>query len=197
MHHSSSTFQRERGHHEGARTTGIWKYSSDQVTHSLHLEYQEDEKELKVITSALPIKWLLHTHLFSPSVPTCSQDSRSSINYRTHLKEARDQKGRQDKIYWVGPTVRLVFSVCWLQQCLAVFNFIQNNFVRLYCDSCHISVHFKILVKIGEFLCSHFNIEDGRRYTMIFGLLCFVVSRKVKMQLKCKKRFVQCMEKVK
>ena len=45
---------------------------------------------------------------------------------------------------------------------LAVFNFIQNNFVRLYCHSCHISVHLNI--KIGEFLCSHFNIEDGRTY---------------------------------
>ena len=30
----------------------------------------------------------------------------------------------------------------------------------------------------------------------IFSILCFIVSRKVKTQLKCTKRFVQCMEKV-
>ena len=30
----------------------------------------------------------------------------------------------------------------------------------------------------------------------ILGILCFVISRKVETQLKCKKRFVQCMEKV-
>ena len=45
------------------------------------------------------------------------------------------------------------------QQCLAVLNFIQNNFVRLYCDSCQCALKKKI--EIGEFLCGHFNIEDG------------------------------------
>ena len=30
----------------------------------------------------------------------------------------------------------------------------------------------------------------------IFGILCFIISRKVKMQLKRKIRFMQCMEKV-
>ena len=30
----------------------------------------------------------------------------------------------------------------------------------------------------------------------IFGILCFLISRKVKTELKCKKRIVQCMEKV-
>ena len=44
-----------------------------------------------------------------------------------------------------------------------VFKLIQNNFVTLYCDSCHISVHLKN--QNGEFLCSHFNTEDGRKYT--------------------------------
>ena len=48
---------------------------------------------------------------------------------------------------------------------IVVFNFIQNNFVRLNCDSCHISVHLEKLIKIGEFLYSHFNIKDGRKYT--------------------------------
>ena len=33
-----------------------------------------------------------------------------------------------------------------------VFNFIQNNFVRLYCDSCHVSMHLKKhLSKLANF----------------------------------------------
>ena len=47
---------------------------------------------------------------------------------------------------------------------LVVCNFIRNSFVILYCDSCHISLRLKKLIKIGECLCSHFNIEDGRKY---------------------------------
>ena len=46
-----------------------------------------------------------------------------------------------------------------------MFNFIQNNVVRFYCDSCHIRMHFLKIIKIGEFLCSHFDVEDGRKYT--------------------------------
>ena len=45
------------------------------------------------------------------------------------------------------------------KQHLVVFNFIQNNFVRLYPESCHITCLFKKLFKIGEFLYSHFNIK--------------------------------------
>ena len=45
-------------------------------------------------------------------------------------------------------------------------------------------MHSKKKIKIGEFLCSHFNIEDGRRYVT----LCFIISRKVRMQLKHKKK---------
>ena len=58
---------------------------------------------------------------------------------------------------------------------VVIFNFIQNNFVRLYCDSCHTSVHFKKLIKISEFLCSYFNIEDGRKYTkfLVYYALLF------------------------
>ena len=47
---------------------------------------------------------------------------------------------------------------------------------------------------MGELLCSHFNMEDG--ICNIFGVLCFVISRDVKMQLKRKERFEQCVEKV-
>ena len=43
-----------------------------------------------------------------------------------------------------------------------VFNFTQNNFVALYCDRCHLSVHQKN-IEFGDFFCSHFNIEDGRK----------------------------------
>ena len=32
--------------------------------------------------------------------------------------------------------------------------------------------------------------------TQHFGVLCFIISRKVKMQMQYKKRYVQCMEKV-
>ena len=34
-------------------------------------------------------------------------------------------------------------------------------------------------------LCSYFNIEDGRK-SNIFSILCYIISRKVKAQLKCK-----------
>ena len=43
------------------------------------------------------------------------------------------------------------------------------------------------LNKVGEFLCSHFNIEDGRKTTFL-ALLCFIISRKVKTQLKHNKK---------
>ena len=78
---------------------------------------------------------------------------------------------------------------------LVVFNFIQNNFVRLYSESCHIACFLKKLFKIVEFLYSHFNIKDRRKKSNIFSILCFIISRKVKTQLKHKKRFGQHMEK--
>ena len=51
------------------------------------------------------------------------------------------------------------------------------NFVRLYCESCHIRVHFKKLIRIGEFLCSHFIIEDGRKSTFS---AYYIIPEKVK-----------------
>ena len=36
-------------------------------------------------------------------------------------------------------------------------------------------------------------MEAKKKY---YGMLCFIISRKVKMQLKHTQRFVQCMEKV-
>ena len=49
------------------------------------------------------------------------------------------------------------------------------------------ALSFKKIIKTGEFLCSYFNIEDRRKKQYFFGILCFVISRKVKMQLKPKK----------
>ena len=31
-------------------------------------------------------------------------------------------------------------------------------------------MHFKNNIKIGEFLCSHFNIEDGRKYATFWNI---------------------------
>ena len=59
--------------------------------------------------------------------------------------------------------IGLAKNLRWLQQCLAVSNFIGNTFVRLYCDSGHISVHLQNLIKIGKFLSNHFTFEDGRK----------------------------------
>ena len=56
-----------------------------------------------------------------------------------------------ENIYILGwPKCFWVFSIRWLYWCLVVFNFIRNNFVRLYCDSYHISMHLKKLIKISE-----------------------------------------------
>ena len=38
-----------------------------------------------------------------------------------------------------------------------------KQFCEIVCDRCHISVHLKKDIKIGEFLCSHLNIKDGRK----------------------------------
>ena len=66
--------------------------------------------------------------------------------------------------YQVGQNVHLFFSIRWLQQSLVVFNFIQNNFVRLYCDSCHISVNFKKMYQHWRIFVQSFNVENGRKY---------------------------------
>ena len=51
--------------------------------------------------------------------------------------------GQAKKFIWF-------YSVRWLQQCLSLTSL---NFVRLYCENCHISLHFKKLTKIGKILC--------------------------------------------
>ena len=59
-----------------------------------------------------------------------------------------------------------------------------------------IRIHLK-KIKIGKILCSHFNIEDERRKSNVFSILCFITTREVKNTTEThKKRFEQCMEKV-
>ena len=43
--------------------------------------------------------------------------------------------------YWVDQKVCSIFTVT-IALVAVVFNFIQNNFVRLYCDGCRISLYF-------------------------------------------------------
>ena len=53
-----------------------------------------------------------------------------------------------------------------------------------------LSVCIKKSTKIGKFLCRHFDIEDGRKYTT-FCILCLIISRNVKMQVRRKHSFLQ------
>ena len=100
--------------------------------------------------------------------------------------------------YWVGQTVRLFFfhkMVLAALCCLTWFEaFFLDCTVTAVISAC---IKKKTNIKIGEFLCSHFNIEDGRK-KYIFRIVCLIISRKEKMQLKCKniKRSAQCMEMV-
>ena len=52
-------------------------------------------------------------------------------------------------------------------------------------------MHLKAIIKIGEFLCSHFNIEDGRKKSTNFNLLRFIILKKVKMKLKRKQKICE------
>ena len=56
----------------------------------------------------------------------------------------RAQAQLSHEVFTLGwPKVRLVFFCVMALEVLVVFNFIQNNFVRLYCDSWHICMHLK------------------------------------------------------
>ena len=56
-------------------------------------------------------------------------------------------------------------------------------------------MHFLKDYKIGEFLCSHFNIEDGRRYATFWCIMLYYFKKGIK-ATEMQKLFVQCMEKV-
>ena len=79
---------------------------------------------------------------------------------------------------------------------LICLNFVPNNFVRLYRDSCHYQPVFKKTYKKLVKFCVAIVILRLEENTQHFGILCFIISRKVKMQLKVQKRFVPCLEKV-
>ena len=70
---------------------------------------------------------------------------------------------------------------------LVVFNLIWNNFVRLYCDSFHINVHFK-KSKLVDFCVSILILKMEEKVFSVLLFLCFIILRKTKMQLKCKKK---------
>ena len=40
-----------------------------------------------------------------------------------------------------------------------------------------ISACIKNLIKIGEFLCGHFNIEDGRKYTTFWHIMFYYFKK--------------------
>ena len=62
--------------------------------------------------------------------------------------------------YWIGQKVCLFF---FFFVALAVVTFHLKQLLRLYCDTCHISMHLKKFIQIDKSLCSHFNSEDGRK----------------------------------
>ena len=51
-------------------------------------------------------------------------------------------------------------------------------------------MHLKKNIKIGEFLCSHFSIEDGRKYATFSVCYTFIISRKVKTTDKQKEKII-------
>ena len=55
---------------------------------------------------------------------------------------------------------------------------------------------FKKLIKIVEFLCSHFNIEDRRKKATFSAYYALSFQKRQKHNWNTQKKFVQCMEKV-
>ena len=85
--------------------------------------------------------------------------------------------------YWVGQKVHLAF---FCTMALVVFNSICNNFVRLCCDSCHMSVHFlKSWSKSVKF-CAATLILKMEEHTQNFWCIMLIISRKIKAQLQGK-----------
>ena len=63
---------------------------------------------------------------------------------------------------------------------LIVFNFIRNNIVMIVLWQLSYECAFKKNIKIGDFSCSHFNIEDERRHAtfLVYYALLFQDSQK-------------------
>ena len=71
-------------------------------------------------------------------------------------------------IYWLGQNVHSGFPIRLFYQSLVVFNFIQNNFVRLYCDSCHISEYFLKKSKLVDFGVAIFILKSKKKKKVMF-----------------------------
>ena len=89
-------------------------------------------------------------NLFNSKLSENLMETMDSLPKKVHIYEC---KCIRYVLYWVGQKVFLFLFVPirWVWQHLVVFNFIQNNFVRLYCDSCHISACFKKTSKLVNF----------------------------------------------
>ena len=57
-------------------------------------------------------------------------------------------------------------------------DFIQNNFVRLCWTAVKAVYILKKSIKIGEFLCSHFNIEGGRKYATFLAYYVLLFQKR-------------------
>ena len=57
-------------------------------------------------------------------------------------------------------------------------------------------MHSKKLIKIGEFLCSHFDIEDGGKYATFPVVMLYYFKKGTNASEIEKKKIVQCMGKV-
>ena len=71
----------------------------------------------------------------------------------------------------------------------------RNNCIRLYCDSCHISVHLKNLIKMVNF-CIAILIVKMEENMQHFWHIMLYYFMKGKNTTEMQRRFVQCVEKV-
>ena len=101
----------------------------------------------------------------SASAPSMGRAPTSSVceSALGHVKPFRTGTGS----FWGAPKSLFVFFCKMVLVVLSVFNFIQKNFVD-YIVTAVISVCIK-KINIGEFLCSHFNTEDERRYAIFLA----------------------------
>ena len=58
----------------------------------------------------------------------------------------------------------------------------------MYCDSCPIRVQLKKLIRTGEFLCCHFNIEDEGKYATFSAYYYFKKGKNTTETQKKKKK---------
>ena len=99
----------------------------------------------------------------------------------------------------IGLAKRFVwfFSIRQLSQHF-VFNFIQNSFVRLYHDSCHISLHFqKNLAKLVNFCKAILILKmEGKKHFWHIVIIYYFKEGKNATEMQKKNVCVQCVEKV-